>query len=65
MEACNFTKKKAPTQALSCEFCENFKNFYFEKHWQTTASIKFFDKFDETSTYPDDEDRELLNKGDD
>ena len=48
--------KKAPTQAPSCEFCENFKNFYFEKHRQTTASITFFDESDETTTYLDDQD---------
>ena len=27
-----------PTQVLSCEVCETFKNTYFEEHLQTTAS---------------------------
>ena len=31
--------KKAPTQLLSCEYCEIFKNTYFEEHLQTTASV--------------------------
>ena len=34
--------KKAPTQLLSCEYCEIFKNTYFEEHLQTTASLKSF-----------------------
>ena len=28
-EACNFTEKETPTQVLSCEFYEIFKNFFF------------------------------------
>ena len=27
-----------PTQMLSCEVCETFKNTYFEEHLQTTAT---------------------------
>ena len=27
-----------PTQVLSCEVCETFKNTYFGEHMQTTAS---------------------------
>ena len=30
--------KDTPTQVLSCETCENFKNIYFEEHLWTTAS---------------------------
>ena len=29
----------APKQVFSCEYCEIFKNTYFEKHLQTTASV--------------------------
>ena len=28
---------KAPTQVFSCEYCEIFKNIYFEKHLRTAA----------------------------
>ena len=28
----------SPTQVLSCEICEIFKNTYFVEHLQTTAS---------------------------
>ena len=31
-------QKETPTQVLSCEVCETFKNTYFEKHLQTTVS---------------------------
>ena len=30
--------KEIPTQVLSCEYCEIFKNTYFEEHLQTAAS---------------------------
>ena len=30
--------KQTPTQVLSCEYCETFKNTYFEEHLQTAAS---------------------------
>ena len=29
----------APKQVFSCEYCEIFKNTYFEKHLQTTVSV--------------------------
>ena len=28
----------SPTQLLSCEYCEIFKNIYFEQHLRTAAS---------------------------
>ena len=31
--------KNTPTQLFSCEFCEIFKNTYFEEHLRTTASF--------------------------
>ena len=31
-------QKETPTQVLSCEVCETFKNTYFEEYLQTTAS---------------------------
>ena len=31
-------EKNIPTQVLSCEYCEIFKNIYFEKHLRTAAS---------------------------
>ena len=37
-QACNFNKKETLAQVLSCEFCEFFKNTYFEEHLRTTAS---------------------------
>ena len=36
--ACNFIKKETLVQVFSCEFCEIFKNTYFEEHLRTTAS---------------------------
>ena len=30
--------KETPTQALSCEVCETFKNIYYEEHQQMAAS---------------------------
>ena len=35
---CNFIKKTL-TQVFSCEYCEIFKNTYFEEHLRTAASI--------------------------
>ena len=29
--------KEIPTQGFSCEYCEVFRNTYFEKHLRTTA----------------------------
>ena len=37
-QACNF-KKENPTQVFSSEYCEIFKNTYFEKQLQTAASV--------------------------
>ena len=37
---CNFIKRATPTQVLSCEYCEIFRNTYFEKDLQTAASVK-------------------------
>ena len=34
----NFIKKETLTQVFSREFCETFKNTYFEEHLQTAAS---------------------------
>ena len=30
--------KETPTQVFSCEYCENFKDNYFEDHVPTAAS---------------------------
>ena len=30
--------KKGPTQLFSCEYCEIFKNNFFEEHLRTAAS---------------------------
>ena len=30
--------EKTPTQVLSCEVCDTFKNIYFEEYLQTIAS---------------------------
>ena len=32
LEPASFFKKETPTQVLSCEVCEAFKNTYFEEH---------------------------------
>ena len=32
LKACNFTKKKTPTQMFSCEFLQIFKNIFFIEH---------------------------------
>ena len=37
-EACNFIKKEALAQVLSCEFCETFKNIFFKEQFWATAS---------------------------
>ena len=36
------TDLQTPTQVFSCEYCEIFKNTYFEEHLQTTASASVF-----------------------
>ena len=33
-EACKFTKKETPTQVLSCEFYEFFKNTFLKEHFR-------------------------------
>ena len=33
------SKKEAPTQLFSCEYCEIFKNTYFQEHLRMTASV--------------------------
>ena len=33
-----FYQKETPTQLFSCEYCEIFKNTYFEEHLQMAAS---------------------------
>ena len=40
--ACKFIKKQIPTQVLSFEFCEIFRNTFFAEHIRTTASEKSF-----------------------
>ena len=37
LKTCNCTKKQTPTQVISCEYCEIFKDTYLEEHLQTTA----------------------------
>ena len=32
---------ETPTQVFYCEFCETFKNTYFEKYLRTTTSVFF------------------------
>ena len=39
LQACNFVKE-TPAQVFSCEYCEIFKNTYFEEHLWTAASIQ-------------------------
>ena len=36
-EACNFIKKETLTLGFPCEFCEIFKNTYFEEHLRTAG----------------------------
>ena len=35
---CNVILKETPTQLFSCEYCEVFKNAYFEEYLRTAAS---------------------------
>ena len=37
-EACNFIEKETLAQVFPCEFCEIFKNTYFEEYLWTAAS---------------------------
>ena len=39
LQACNFIKRN-PTQVFSCEYCEVFKNTYYEEHLLTVAFLK-------------------------
>ena len=39
LQTSNFMKKETPAKALSCEFCEIFKNIYFVEHLQTALSM--------------------------
>ena len=39
LKACNFIKKETSTQVFSCEYCDTFKNTYFEEHLRTAASV--------------------------
>ena len=36
--SCHFVKKEALTQMFPCEFCESFKNTYFEEHLRISGS---------------------------
>ena len=38
LQALQLYQKETPTQVFFCEYCEIFKNTYFEKHLRTTAS---------------------------
>ena len=38
LQACN---KETPTQVFSCEYCEIFKNTYFEERLRTSVSEVF------------------------
>ena len=41
LKTCNFIKKRIQTQVFCCEYCEIFKNTYFEKHLRTIAFASF------------------------
>ena len=34
-----YDNKETPTQVFFCEYCDIFKNTYFEKHLGTTVSV--------------------------
>ena len=40
LKACHYIKKKTPTQVLSCEYCETFKNTFFHRTVLVGASDK-------------------------
>ena len=42
LQACNFIKKRTPTQVFSCGVCKVFKNTYFEEYLRTTAFVVSF-----------------------
>ena len=39
LQTCNFIKKETPTQVLSCEIYDIFKNTYFEEYLRMTAPV--------------------------
>ena len=39
LNACIFIKKETPTQVLSCEYCEIFKNSFFVEHQTSIQSV--------------------------
>lgn len=43
LQACDFIKKEAPTQELSCEYSENFKGSFFYETLPVDASGGGFD----------------------
>ena len=38
-QACSFIKKETLALVFFCEFCEIFKNVYFEEYLQTATSV--------------------------
>ena len=40
LQALRLHEKEIPTQVFSCEYCEIFKDTYFEEHLRTTASAE-------------------------
>ena len=34
-----YDNKETPTQVFFCQYCDIFKNTYFEKHLRTTVSV--------------------------
>ena len=44
-KACNFIKEETPTQVLSYEYWEIFKNTFFEEHLRTAVSEITFLQF--------------------
>ena len=44
-EACNFIKKEALAQVFSCEFCEIFKNTFFQRTPPVATSALSYSEF--------------------
>ena len=42
VQACNFIKKEALTQVLSCEFCKIFQNTFMEQLWWLLTKTRNF-----------------------
>ena len=40
LKTCHFIKKETPTQVLSCEYCEIFKNTFFYRTSPMTAYVE-------------------------